>query len=189
MPFSIARFVALPLIMAEPGEETSEAQQYATYDYSKAEQQLTNVVQHQIAPAQPVSAQQEGAINSAGQAAPSEQDAYAQYYAQYYQQYYSQAAAEAEAEKQPATYQAPAAVYKAPASYAYEKRGAWEKLFDESSGHIYYRNTITLTSQWKAPADWTGEAVKKVRFVAFSILFLFVSFLLSISGKIALFLE
>ena len=71
--------------------------------------------------------------------------------------------------QEPATlaeHAASAPVYKAPSTYQYEKRGAWEKLFDGTSGHVYYRNTVTLTSQWKQPPEWSGEAVAAKKAVA-----------------------
>lgn len=122
------------------------AAQYSSYGYTEAQQQLPTTVNTLT-----TAVEQSVPIDTTSQE-------YAQYYQQYYAQYYQQQLA---ATQEPAKQQAPSKVYKAPSSYAFEKRGAWEKLFDETSGHVYYRNVVTLTSQWKPPGEWTGEVSKK----------------------------
>lgn len=37
---------------------------------------------------------------------------------------------------------------------AYEERGCWRKLYDYQTGHWYYQNLWTNTTQWMAPVGW-----------------------------------
>ena len=37
---------------------------------------------------------------------------------------------------------------------SYEERGCWRKLYDYQTGHWYYQNLWTNTTQWMAPVGW-----------------------------------